>query len=165
MQHGLVREQYVSIMFDLIPQLNKDIVIIPSNIRLELRLRNTSTQIYTQRNISLRYKVLTRLLDFNKDFIHDYTQENEDSPTNPKINLCQDFILEESMLPDYDQLVILTSTEAYRGHEIDVDASSLTIPNVLFGLNKIAKKNRLISINYEVSECPNFTYQATPSLH
>jgi len=125
MQHGLVREQYVSIMFDLIPQLNKDIVIIPSNIRLELRLRNTSTQIYTQRNISLRYKVLTRLLDFNKDFIHDYTQENEDSPTNPKINLCQDFILEESML----------------------------------------KKNRLISINYEVSECPNFTYQATPSLH
>lgn len=148
MQHGLVKEQQVPIMINLVSQLSQDSIVIPNNIQLDLAQMNSSSELYPEAKRHLVYKRLKRLLDFTPEFIRtiDTKQKN--------FALCSqiDFLDDQK---GYDRLVILTSIQVYKDEWIHVDLSGLTIPKFLLDLNR-EKNRKHISLSYVIKEQPNF---------
>ena len=147
MQHGLVKEQQVPIMMNLVSQLNKDAVVIPNNIQLNLALKSSSANFIMEWNNDLMYKQLTHLWDFTPEFIH---ASNTDQKT---FELCQniDFSNQDET---YDKLVVLTNIQVYKDSWIERDISGLTIPKILLDLNE--QDQRKVSLSYVIKEQPNF---------
>ncbi len=159
MQNALVKEQQVPIMMNLVKQLKEDVLVIPSTIRLELALMNTSTQLSLERKTEFRYKKLKTILDFDKTFICSYIHKTPNWKTHQSFELCQQLPFRPAPDEDYDKLVLLTSIQVYENEWIKVDTSSLTIPKMLFDLNRIPKDKKEIALSYFVSEHPDFRYE------
>lgn len=147
MQHGLVKEQQVPIMMNLVSQLDKNAVVIPNNIQLNLALKSSSANFIMDWKNDLMYKQLTHLWDFTPEFIH---------ASNPNQNIFElsqdiDFSNEEET---YDKLVVLTNIQVYEDVWIKRDESSLTVPKIILDLNE--QERRKVSLSYIIQEQPNF---------
>jgi len=148
MQHGLVKEQQVPIMLNLVKQLSKNSVVIPNNIQLDLALKSTNINYVLEGKNELLYHKLTRLLDFTPDFIHSI------DINQTQFELCKhlDFSNKQG---DFDEMVVLTNIQVYKDEWIHRDLSGLTIPKTLFQLNS-ENTTQEISISYVIQEQPNF---------
>ncbi len=147
MQHGLVKEQQVPIMINLVSQLPEDTIIIPNNIRLELALRNGNTNLLFEGKYNQIYKKLNVLWDFTPEFIRSNKQENT-------FELCKDidFSDDENL---FHQLVVLTSIQIYKDIWLLPDASGLTIPRTVLKLEE-EKNKKHISLSYVIQQEPDF---------
>lgn len=152
MQHGLVKEQQVPIMMNLVSQLDKKAVVIPNNIQLNLALKSSSANFIMDWKNDLMYKELAHLWDFTPEFI-------QASNTNQKtFELCHDIDF-SNQEETYDRLVVLTNIQVYKDIWIGRDLSSLTIPKILLDLNE--KEQRKVSLSYVVKELPDFKIALT----
>jgi predicted RNA methylase len=147
MQHGLVKEQQVPILINLVSQVSENTLVIPNNIQLDLALKNSSKDLILNGQNDLSYKELTKLWDFTPEFIRSI------NTTKTRFELCKevDFSHEESI---FDFLVVLTSIQVYKDIWILRDLSGLTIPKILMGLNHQHKTK--ISLSYIIKEQPDF---------
>ncbi|MFY0631757.1 MAG: hypothetical protein JXR05_15435 [Flavobacteriaceae bacterium] len=157
MQHGLVKEQQVPIMLNLVNQLSKDVIIIPNNIKLDLALVNTKDEFVLNDDLESRYKFLKTVLEFDKRFIHNHS--NQTSNSN-RFQLCKQLqFLEEGDDEEYDKLAILTSIQVYDDEWIHSDSCSLTVPRSLLNIERIEKGKKKISLDYTIKNLPDFEYK------
>ena len=151
MQHGLVKEQQVPIMINLVSQLPKKSIVIPNNIQLDLARMNSRSNLRLEGKNHLIYKQIKRLLDFTPEFIHTIDAKEKNFPLCSQV----DFLEGQKV---YDKLVILTSIQVYKDEWIHVDLSSLTIPNFLLKSHQ-EKDRKHISLSYVIKEQPNFEFE------
>lgn len=156
MQFGLVKEQQVPIMLNLVTQLKEDIIIIPQKIKLDLALMNANTELVINNKEELRYKTLKTVLEFDRQFIQTYANEIKQ---NKQIELCKQLKFKEVADREYDRLVMLTAIQVYGDEWIDVDLSSLTIPKRILNLVDVEKTKKEIAMNYVIKEIPDFEYK------
>ena len=156
MQHGLVKEQQVPIMLNLVNQLDKDVIIIPSKIKLDLALLNTSERVAINQSNEPKYNVLKTLLEFDKQFIHSYSNQVK---KKGRFELCKQLQFLKESDEEYDRLGILTSIQVYDDEWIDIDECSLTVPKLLLDLRREQKDKREISLDYVIKESPDFEYE------
>ncbi len=158
MQHGLVKEQQVPIMINLVEQLPSTAIIIPQNIRLELALMNSNVDLILNGKQDLKYKKIITLLDFNKDFLETYIQKTSTTESLQQFDLGQRIPFRIDNTLENHMLVILTSIQVYGNEWIDVDSSGLTIPKILFDLERVSNELHEISLSYIVNKNPDFEY-------
>lgn len=152
MQHGLVKEQQVPIMLNLVNQLDKDVIIIPNKIQLDLALIDTN-QKYILNNVNEeKYRVLKTLLEFDKSFIHAHPKQSN------RFELCKQLEFWEEVDEEYDKFVIVTSIQVYGNEWLHADSCSLTVPRLLVDLERIEDVKKEISIEYVIKELPDFEY-------
>ena len=156
MQHGLVKEQQVPIMLNLVNQLEEDVIIIPNKIQLDLALMNNDTELYLTNAGKSKYKEVKTLLEFDSQFIRAHS--NTEQSLN-RFELCKQLPFSSKGDEEYNLLVILTLIQVYGDTWIDVDASSLTIPKVLFNLDVIDRTHKKISLDYVIKSNPDFEYE------
>lgn len=149
MQYGLVKEQQVPIMINLVQQLPESTVIIPQNIQLTLGLKRLDVHALFEGKAPSLYQTLTHLLDFDAEFIRSI-----DSDTIV-FDLCKHFDYTDSK-DNFDQLVILTRIQTYKDHWIEIDLSGLTISKTLFDLK--AEDGKHISLSYVIQQEPDFDF-------
>ncbi|MFK7749037.1 MAG: hypothetical protein AB8B65_11635 [Kordia sp.] len=156
MQFGLVKEQQVPIMLNLVTQLKEDIIMIPQTIKLDLALLNANTELIFNNKEELRYKTLKTVLEFDNQFIRKHSNEIKQSN---RIELCKQLQFKEIGNEEYDRLVMLTAIQVYGDEWIHVDLSSLTIPKRILNLVDVEKTKNEISIDYVIKEIPDFEYK------
>jgi hypothetical protein len=156
MQHGLVKEQQVPIMLNLVNQLDDDVIVIPQKIKLDLALMNTSTDLMFNNEVELRFKFLKTVLEFDKTFMLNH--EKKKGPKN-RIELCKELQFKEEGDVSYDKLVMLTSIQVFGEEWISVDSSSLTIPKTICKLDRTNESKKVISMDYVIKELPDFEYE------
>lgn len=154
MQYGLVKEQQVPIMINLVTQLSKEAIVIPNNIQLDLAHRNLSSNLLLEGKNHLMYKRLKKLLDFTPEFIHAL---NGNGKEQKRFELCENIDFSEDK-GSYNTLVILTAIQVYKEEWIHVDLSSLTIPKTLFLFDRERDKTE-ISISYVIKQQPDFEFE------
>lgn len=148
MQQGLVKEQQVPIMINLVSQLPEDSIVIPNNIRLDLALKNSSANFIMSGQNHLMYQKLERLWDFDSKFMRS-TSKNQ-----KEFELCKNTSL-RNVEEGWDKLVTLTSIQVYKDEWILIDESGLTIPKLLHELNEKENKTE-VSIRYIIQKEPDF---------
>lgn len=151
MQYGLVKEQQVPIMINLVRQLPKESIVIPNNIHLDLAYKNSSAELRLEWKNHLMFKTIQPLLDFDPDFMYSLNENG----TQQRFELCENIDFSKDKA-SYDELVVLTSIQVYKDEWIDVDLSSLTIPKVLFGFNEVDANKTKLSLSYVIKEQPDF---------
>lgn len=152
MQQGLVKEQQVPIMINLVEQLSEDSIVIPNNIRLDLAYKNSSANLVLEGKNHLMFQHLRRLLDFTPEFIHSL---NDGTKNQQRFDLCQQLGFSTNK-DDYNQLVVLTSIQVYKNEWIDANLSSLTIPRALFDFKDLDSEKQKITLSYVIKEQPDF---------
>lgn len=155
MQHGLVKEQQVPLMLNLSKQMQKNAIIIPANIKLNLALMNSSAAPEIQANPDLKYKVLADLLEFNQDFM----RRPEVKDSSGAIELCRRVSIQKDTHSNYDTMVVLTEINVFKDTWITTGQSSLTIPKNLFPLDIIGEDQSLIDLDYIINKQPYFQYE------
>ena len=158
MQYALLKEQQVPIMFGLVNQLREDTIVIPNRIKLELALQNDSAEAARGVGADLKYKRLKTLWEFDRKFVQEYLMENPALRAGGKIELCKRFPFRDKSEKTHKQLVILTAIQVWREEWIKVGASSLTIPMVIFDLEREAKQKKEITVRYVLREKPGYEY-------
>ena len=159
MQRGLIKEQQVPIMFNLMSQLKDEVIMIPNSIKLDLALMNTSSRLMIEKTDQLRFKRLDTIIEFDKEFIHSHLQEQNDPKKNSRFKLCKKLNFRDQIDNDFDKITILTNIQVYGEEWIAVDASSLTTPQNLIDLHQIDEKKSEISLDYVIKEIPDFEYE------
>jgi len=158
MQHGLVKEQQVPLAMNLVSQLNEDVIMIPDMIQLDLALMNSSSNLILENQSHKKYKVLKTLLEFDKKFIQLNAKAVNKAEQNKRFELCKQVHFWDDGEGGYDKLVVLTKIHVYGNEWIEVDASGLTIPKVLFRLSEVKEQTK-ISVDYVISNSPDFEYE------
>ncbi|MEL6865782.1 MAG: hypothetical protein AAFP19_15260 [Bacteroidota bacterium] len=157
MQQGLVKEQQVPILFNLVQQLPREVIIIPHKIQLDLALMSSSFHFFLEEDPSLKYQKLKHLLDFDQSFIRSYIAANPSWEEKLQFDLCNQVFFGERA--DHDKLVILTFIQVFEEEYINYDLSSLTIPKVLIDFEELEVEEKEISISYVVKEIPDFEFE------
>jgi len=153
MQRGLEKEQQVSIVVNLLKQLNEEVVLIPEKIELDLGLIEYSATDATQRS----YKKLAKLFELSKKEIQKFNLSKDPSePIRfPKqlINVAKDSIGENS------QLAIFTDIQVYGREKLSLNQSGLTLPIVLHDIRTERMDDLRMRIGYEVGINPGLKYE------
>jgi len=152
MQYGLVKEQQVPIMINLVQQLSKNAIVIPNNIHLDLAYKDTSANLLLERKNHLIFKIIQPLLDFTPDFIYSLKDNKKEQQL---FELCKNLDFSKDKAA-YNKLVVLTSIQVYKDEWIHADLSSLTIPKELFDFNDMDANKTNISLSYVIQEQPDF---------
>lgn len=156
MQYGLVKEQQVPIMLNLVSQLNKEVIMIPHKIQLDLALMNTDTELLFEKTEKSKYKILKTLLEFDQAFIYTHAKQIQ---KRDRFDLCERLPFRRTGAEDFDKLVVLTSIQVYGDHWVHVDLSSLTIPKELLDFDRIEQTKEEISLAYVIKRVPDFEYE------
>ncbi len=159
MQHGLVKEQQVPIMLNLVRQLESEAIVIPERISLELAFMNSRAQLIFENRSKEKYKVLSSLWNFDRNYIDHFNSLQKEASNENEIELIENLDVRSEMEGAYDKLVVLTSIQVYKDEWIDIDSSSLTIPKVLLDLEGMKEGEKEISIKYTMNGNPNFEYE------
>lgn len=159
MQHGLVKEQQLPIMLNLVNQLDKDIIMIPTNIKLDLALYSTQVDLTMKDAEVPNYKVLKPVLDFDKKFIHSQAEKNNSSKENKRFELCKRLNFRNEIDKLYDKIAILTTIHVYGNEWIHLNSIGLTIPKFLVDLQYIDPQLKEISLDFVIKENPDFDFE------
>ncbi len=113
----LYRESYVPILWNLLPQLSENIVLIPANVTLELSIVKRTGH----PNELAEEKHLGRIFDTRKDLIPYFTKDKL-----PQHFPTQQFVL--SNTENQESIIIDTLVSVYKQYELKRGESSLTLP-------------------------------------
>jgi predicted RNA methylase len=152
MQYGLVKEQQVPIMINLVQQLPKESIVIPNNIHLDLAYKDSSANLVLEGKNHLIYKTIQPLLDFTPEFIYALNGRGKEQQ---RFELCENLDFSKDKVA-YNKLVVLTSIQVYKDEWIQADLSSLTIPKELFAFDDIDSSKTQLSLSYVIKEQPDF---------
>ncbi len=148
LQHALVKEPQVAITYNLLTQLNENVILIPEEISLFVSLLNLAkksnsiTEI-TEIEKSKYYKKIEPVFILNKGEI----LKKSSLLFNEKETEFND-----KMLEDHNQLAITTEIKVYNNEKLNIDESGLTIPLLITYLDN--KDIKGITTQYFVNDKP-----------
>jgi hypothetical protein len=136
MQHALLREPQVGITYNLLPQMKKDIVLIPEEISLHVAL------------VDMEKKAEYLSIDNNAE--KDYYENSEAVFTLNKMEVLQnnsefkkegfqfpekEVSFSEEQLSNHDFITVSTEITIFKDISLNIDESGLTVPMLLADLN------------------------------
>lgn len=158
MQHALVKEQQVPIFFNLVTQLNKNTIIIPNAIHMDLAVLGNCSKNIIENTNGKNYKEISKLWCFDKSFIEEKIKIGKLPKNNTNYTLIKDINYKEYISQEYRHLAILTSIHIFDNEWIHFNESGLTIPKILFDVTQQDQSLNKVSLNYKITETPHYTY-------
>jgi predicted RNA methylase len=149
MQHALAREPQVAITYNLVSQINKNVILIPEEISLHIALIDSEKK----NSYLMNSESSVRKLDFYTNVkpvlvLNKETIENNPEKSFPKIEV----ILPEETVKSSDILAVTTEITIYKNEKLTIDDSGLTIPLILTYLKN--KKLKGVISQYIINENP-----------
>lgn len=155
MQHGLVKEQQVSIMVNLLSQLPENVMIIPIKTELYLGLlKSVKNAGVISDNHQDNFKKVASVFELSKKSIPDLLMKG-----SPGTLIFPEVCIElpSELTAGYDHLIILTEIHIFGNEKLAVNESGLTIPLILDNIENIRDKKITVKLQYEIG--------AEPGLH
>lgn len=153
MQRGLEKEQQVSIVVNLLNQLNDGVIVIPEKIELHLGVIESVGIDAIQRN----YRPLAKVFELSKKELQKYNkgkaQFGQIEFLKNEVEVLRDNIGEN------DQFAIFTEIQIYEDEKLTINESGLTLPIILQDLNKELRENEVLRIGYEIGTNPGLQYE------
>ncbi len=151
LQFALVKEQQVAITHHILPQLRKDVLLLPEEINLSLSLIDSKKKMeYLMSSeggaIPNYYKKINSLFELNKDNI---LSRKSEELVFPEITT---FLTEEDK-NEYDSVVITTEIKVFGNHRLEIDQCSLTMCYKIDSMENVKSKKGLVT-QYLVNETP-----------
>jgi predicted RNA methylase len=148
MNLGLIEEQQVPIVMNLLEQLPSDVVMIPQKISLELAY-------YKMYNGEITYQLLGHLFELSKEAVKYYDFEKKEDFIR--------FTKQEMNLPiknrtRYRDLSIFTDIQVYKDVSLEFNKSGLTVPLELISTRAL-KHHTSIYIGYRIDNSPHFEFE------
>jgi len=148
MQHALLREPQVEISYNLLHQLDENVILIPEEISLHIALINSK-----KRDKYLKELNNERLLDYYENseavFILNKEEILKNSPSNfPKVKT----LFSEEKIKQFDTLAITTEIKVFDEEKLTINDSGLTIPLILEVLSDLKIKG--IETQYLIGQQP-----------
>ena len=156
MQNALKREQQVPIIYNLLQQIDYEVILIPEVIELQLAVMNPTINRNRMLNGSKEScnQVLGSFFKLDVPSVRTfYTNHQHLSNTHRFPN--QDFKITEDLRKKFPELYVFTRLCVYQDIEILLSESGLTIPFRLRKLDDQKKKITTINIAYELGEEPD----------
>lgn len=153
MQHALLREQQVPIMLNLVKQLPKETIFIPSSIKLDVALFDSRANFSMKKNEN-RCLYLGEVVKFDRPYIN--LLNNNELKTEKLWSTL--IALPDTISSDYDSIVMTTDIDVYEGISIGFNESSLTIPKTITQTSRIQDQYSTLECNYILSSLPYFEY-------
>lgn len=159
MQRGLIKEQQVPIIANIMRQIHYDILLIPEKINIVLALLNMSKyhQKAAQATEATEEAYLLRLGEvFELSAANITATMSTAEQQGTKLVFPQKkFHIKKSQIEALPQLVILTDIQVFGNDKIYFNESGLTIPMMLKKTNMIPQDCQ-VTISYKIDEVPGF---------
>lgn len=155
LQFALVKEQQVALTYNLIPQLRKDVILIPEEIKLSLTLTDSIKKMKFMYSFSddekqSYYKKLNTIFLLNKETVLNSNQ----TAKNLKFPEITTLIPEEDK-NNYNSVVIATEICVYEDEKLPIDDSSLTMCYKISSMKDVLAKKE-VKTKYIVNEKPSW---------
>jgi len=148
LQHALRKEPQVAITYNLLSQLDKDVILIPEQISLQISLIDTAKKYNNSLDTSN-----TNRFDFYKTLETIFVLNKEEVLKNPSLVFPKvKVMLSEENIEKYNLLAITTDLIIFNEEKLTIDDSGLTIPFILSDLNN--QKLKGIETQYIINEHP-----------
>jgi len=153
MQRGLEKEPQVAIMYNLVPQLREDAILIPERINLSIgtlgyqgpqpspAIYNWIINAFTLDKENVLKQRATQLID---EGIHFPSRQYQ---------------ITKSQFPATHRLVLLTQITIYGQEELGPGESGITLPINLFALQQIEKEEFDVEWTYEMGSNPGIRFK------
>ena len=149
MQHALVREPQVAITYNLVSQLEKNIILIPEQISLHIALIDSDKK----NNYLMNSDITERKLDFYKNIEPVFVIDKKAVYNNPDTIFPKiEVVLPKGIDKNSDILAITTEITIYKNEKLTIDDSGLTIPLILTYLEN--QKIKSVLSQYTINENP-----------
>ena len=146
MQHALLKEQQVPIVYHVLPQLHSEVILIPENIHLYL------ATIENKEYGAVPKAILGDIISFNKDYVYRSQKSDGDSGyTFPK----KEFILKLEEQEPTPSIGIFTEIQVFGNNFITLNESGLTIPKIIKAIDNKTKEMHL-SLQYKINPIPHW---------
>ena len=148
-QRALKKEPQVSILLNLVPQLDDEFTLIPEEIRLDAAISNPQMRMRMKQGLAVEdhFKKLKNILILNKNGIRDaYKNGFREVELN----------VSASLLEQYPELQIHSHIRVFGDIEIRHDESAITLPEPI---KRSGKKGNLSGIfKYRLNEEPGMVF-------
>lgn len=139
LQHALIKEPQVAIMYNLLPQLKDDVVLIPQRIALHVALINTESKLQCLLNHNGNNN---NARDYYKNCKAVFTLDKESVLNNKDVFRVKNYkflpvtvLFSEEDMTQYNQIAINTEIIVYDSEILDICDSGLTAPLIIHNLN------------------------------
>lgn len=159
MQHGLVKEQQVPIVMNLMKQVKKETILVPEKVTVDLCLINFN-KLFARTEETPETAYCTRigeLFELSAEKIATYADAIEQKGKKilfPK----KTFLLPKEQIRDFPQLSILTDIQVFGDEKIILNQCSLTTVIKLKAFSETEEDDHCIDIAYKIDEVPGFDY-------
>ncbi|NER15551.1 hypothetical protein GWK08_19005 [Leptobacterium flavescens] len=154
LQHALMREPQVAITYNLLPQLRKDVILIPEEISLNVSLIDMDKKGEYEETGNEEYSDFLEEVDcvfrLDKQTVAGRSALNRQEVFNFD---RREVVLEEDKLDRNDLLAITTDIKIFKDEQLHTYDSGLTAPLILADLNN-AQKMKGVQTQYIVSNQP-----------
>lgn len=155
LQHALAREPQVAITYNLLPQLPKDVVLIPEEISLkaaliDMDLRDEYMELIDGIKRNDYYELVKPVFTINKETVLNHEGINEHGQLE-FTQVATEFI--DERLDENDAVAIATEITVFEDEKLAMDECGLTVPLILANLNVVDKMKGMNS-RYIVDEFP-----------
>jgi predicted RNA methylase len=156
MLKALSKEPQVAITLNILPQLKKDVVLIPQNIAIEAGLKSwekESQYMFSQGETENKGQIMLKaIFELNKSSVAAYISESNQLYHFPKV-LVQ---LPNNIEKDYTQLFLGTRIRTYADNVLSGNDTSLTLPfNILDSIDHVNE----VEFQYKIDRNPKFEYR------
>lgn len=159
MQYALKKEQQVPIIYNLLQQIDYEVILIPEVIELQLvginaarnqdRMLNDSQEPYHQ--------MIGSFFKLDIPSVRTFYAKHPNLPTAHKF-ADQHFKITEALQIDYPELYVFTRLCVYQNIEILSFESQLTIPYKLANLDDRQTDTQNVCVAYELGENPGVRF-------
>ncbi len=159
MQYALKGEQQVPIIYNLLPQIDNEVILIPEVIELQLAGVNAAQNESRMMNGSEEpyYHILGSFFKLDIASVRAFYAKQKHLPVNHKF-LDRNFRIPEVVQTDYPELYVFTRLCVYQNIEILPYESGLTIPYKLADLNGKRKRTTQMQVAYALGENPGIRF-------
>lgn len=150
MQRGLEKEPQVAIMYNLVPQLRQNILMIPEKIELSI-----GTILYSEESsLQVEYQSFFPVFRLSADGIrkHQFSGKNLTFPT-------RQYKLTKAQLAHSKNLVLLTHISVFGREKLTPGESGITLPVKLPRLQQLGKKEVIIELAYAIGNNPGMRFR------
>jgi len=153
LQFALVKEQQVAITYNLIPQLRKDVLLLPEEINLSICLIDSKKKMnYLMHSVDGSppdyFKKINSIFELSKEEIR-RKELNLGKLVFPEITTY----LPKEDVNEYDSVAITTEIKVFGNHTLDIDQCSLTMCFKI-DLMENVKSKKALKTQYLVNEKP-----------
>lgn len=159
MQHGLVKEQQVPIVMNLMQQVSKATILVPEKITVDLGLINYN-KLFERTEETPETAYCTRigeLFELSAERIATYAdiiEQKDKKIVFPK----KTFVLPKEQINRFPLLSMLTDIRVFGNEKLVLNQCSLTMPVRLNNFSETEADDRHIEIGYKIDEVPGFDY-------